>query len=319
MNNAKAVKMVVIAAVALVVVAIAFIGCMYTVDEGYVAAVYTLGKLDNLERNSGLHFKIPFAQSVSMIDVREQSFEIQQNAYTKDTQTVENLIVKINYRLDNNTLDTTIREIGVANVHRTIVETNVYAVTRNTIGLYAADELVGHRSEITQQIHEELLRRFQGKGIELLSFTIQNIDFEDSFEAAVRRKVEAEQKALEAQNQTKESQELAKQQVIRAQAEADAIKAKADADAYAVRTMAEAEAQAMEVLNKQLAQNPNYIEYLKVTLWNGQLPVVDGGSTPIIDLRDLDIAPAATTPSSAPRTASTPAPTATPDPLEDAE
>ncbi len=270
---------------------------VYTVSEGYTAALFTLGKLDGLESRAGLHFKVPFVQSVSMIDVKEKSIEVPQNAYTKDTQTVENLVVKVNYRLDTAQLDSVIREIGVSNVLGTIVEPNVYAVTRNTIGQYTADALIASRAEITQSIHDELLRRFDGKGVVLMGFTIQNIDFEDSFEAAVRRKVEAEQKALEAQNQTKEKQELAKQQVISAQAEADAIKAKADADAYAIEAKAKAEALAMEVLNKQLAQNPAYIDYLKVTLWNGQLPLVDGGdAASIIDMRDLQTtAPAKTT------------------------
>lgn len=300
----------IIPAVALLLIAVVLVSAsLYTVDEGYIAAVYTMGKLDSLQSQAGLHFKTPFIQTVSMIDVKEQSVEVPQNAYTKDTQTVENLVVKINYRLDTAQLENTIREIGVSKVYTTIIEPNVYAVTRNAIGQYAADELIGHRSEITQLIYDELIRRFEGKGVVLMAFTIQNIDFEDSFEAAVRRKVEAEQKALEAQNQTKETEELGKQQVIKAQAEADAIKATADAEAYAIRAKAEADAKAMEMLNEQLRQNPNYIEYLKVTLWDGQLPVVDGGSTPIIDLRDMDIdqTPQATAPAAA-----TPTPTAAP-------
>ncbi len=283
---------------------------MYTVNEGFYAAVYTMGKLDVLESRAGLHLKIPFVQSVSMINVKEQSIEIPHNAYTKDTQTVENLAVKINYRLDTAALDSTIREIGVENVYSTVIEPNVLSATRNTIGQYAADELIGHRAEISQNITDQLVERFTGKGVELVTFTIQNIDFEDSFEAAVQRKVEAEQKALEAQNKTRETEELGKQRVISAQADADSIKAKADADAYAIEAKANAEANAMQVLNQQLEQNPAYIEYLKVTLWNGQLPVVDGGgANPIIDMRDLQSAASARP---AGGTAATPAPEAEP-------
>ncbi len=67
------------------------------------------------------------------------------------------------------------------------------------------------------------------------------------------------------QNKTAEREEEAKQQVIAAQAEADSQKIKADAEAYAI-----------EAVQKQLAESPNYIEYLKITQWDGVLPQAIG-------------------------------------------
>lgn len=249
------------------VVAVAIVGSQsfYQVPEGYVAALYQFGKLSSVEATTGLRMKVPFVQSVRLIDVKEQSKEMVQNAYTKDTQTVENLIVKVNYRLNVAEVESVIKNIGVDMVEDKIIIPNVYAITRNAIGQYTADELIAHRSEVTQKIHDQLSEVFEGKGLTLVSFTIQNIDFEDSFEAAVRRKVEAEQKALEAQNRTKEEEELARQEVIRAQAEADAIRARAEAEAFAI-----------EVINAQLSNSPHYVEYLTATKWNGQLPLVTG-------------------------------------------
>lgn len=249
----------------------------YQVPEGYVAALYQFGKLDSVVSTTGLRFKVPFIQSVRLIDVKEQSKEVTQNAYTKDTQTVENLTVKVNYRLNVSEVENVIKNIGVDMVEDKVVMPNVYALTRDTIGQYTADALIGHRSEITQIIQEQLSAVFEGKGLTLVSFTIQNIDFEDSFEAAVRRKVEAEQSALEAQNRTVEEQEVARQEVIRAQAEADATRARAEAEAFAI-----------EVINEQLSNSPDYVEYLKVTRWDGKLPLVSGsGSGMMLDISTL--------------------------------
>ena len=67
------------------------------------------------------------------------------------------------------------------------------------------------------------------------------------------------------QNKTAEKEEEARQKVIAAQAEADSQKIKADAEAYAI-----------EAVQKQLTQSPNYIEYMKIMNWDGTLPQAIG-------------------------------------------
>lgn len=272
--------------VVLVIVVLGLLSsCVYNVPEGYVSAVYRFGALVNIERVPGMHVKAPFVTTTRLIDLREQSIEVPQNAYTKDTQTVEGLATKVNYMLDASKLNSIIRDIGVDTVYDKIILPSVLSITKNTIGQYTADELVAHRAEMAQSIQNELAEKLGPKGIVLTAFTIQNIDFEDSFEAAVRRKVEAEQTALEAKNKTLEIEEQGKQDVIKARAAADAAKAKADADAYSVREKAKAEAEAIQLINAQLQNSPDYVEYLRTTRWDGKLPVVQGEGTPIIDLR----------------------------------
>ena len=76
------------------------------------------------------------------------------------------------------------------------------------------------------------------------------------------------------ENKTKEKEEEAKQIVIAAQAEADSKKLEADANAYAIQKVQE-----------QLENSPNYIEYLKITNWNGELPQIIGdGVNPFVSL-----------------------------------
>lgn len=275
----------VIAVVILVVCLVCVFSSIYNVPEGYAAAVYRFGALISIQRAPGMHAQTPFVSTTRLIDLREQSVEVPQNAYTKDTQTVEGLATKVNYVLDASKLDTIIRDIGVETVYDKIILPNVLSITKNTIGQYTADELVAHRAEMAQAIQNQLAEKLAPKGVVLTAFTIQNIDFEDSFEAAVRRKVEAEQMALEAKNKTLEIEEQGKQDVIKAKAAADAAKAAADAEAYSVREKAKAEAEAIQLINAQLQNSPSYVEYLRTTRWDGKLPVVQGEGTPIIDLR----------------------------------
>ena len=86
------------------------------------------------------------------------------------------------------------------------------------------------------------------------------------------------------QNKTVEREEEARQKVIAAQAEADSQKIKAEAEAYAI-----------EVVQEQLAKSPNYIDYLKINNWNGELPQAIGNEiNPFIVLDEDNSRTAAT-------------------------
>ena len=45
-----------------------------------------------------------------------------------------------------------------------------------------------------------------------------------------------------------------------------------------------AEATAINLVQKQLLNSPNYIDYYKIKIWNGQLPVVSSNSGNILNL-----------------------------------
>ena len=56
----------------------------------------------------------------------------------------------------------------------------------------------------------------------------------------------------------------------------------AAADATVKKTQAEAEAEANGKVAKSLT--PELVEKIKIDKWNGQLPQVEGGATPIVNL-----------------------------------
>ena len=96
------------------------------------------------------------------------------------------------------------------------------SIVKNEIGQYKAEDLVQNRTVVQESIEEKLRESLGQSGIIVVSFAIENLDFEDGFEEAIRAKVVAEQEALKMQNKTKEKEELARQTVIEAQAEGKA-------------------------------------------------------------------------------------------------
>lgn len=239
--------------------------CFTVVNEGYIGVKYQFGKIVSSDLTAGLNFHIPFIEEIQEVDIREQIYSVQANAYTSDTQTVDQLSLKVNYYYDGTKLSDIIRTIGVANVETKLLVPNVAKIAKNEIGKVRAEDLVQTRSEVQNAIYESLKETLAPSGIIVTAFAIENLSFDTAFEQSIQAKVIAAQDALKMQNKTVEKEEEARQQVIAAQAEADSQKIKADAEAYAIKAVQE-----------QLAKSPNYIDYLKVTNWDGVLPQAIG-------------------------------------------
>ncbi len=287
-----------IAAVLFVVVVIVVIlfNCFSIVNEGFIGVKYRFGQIVSDGLTAGLNFCVPFIEKIEQVDIREQIYSTTEDAYTSDTQTVQELKLKLNYSYDRTMLSDIIREVGVNNVEAKLLVPNVSKITKNEIGKVKAEELVQSRSNVQQKIEDELKALLAPSGIIVQSFAIENLSFDDAFEASIQAKVIAAQDALKMENKTREKEEEAKQIVIAAQADADSQKLAADAQAYAI-----------EVVQQKLENSPNYIEYLKITNWNGVLPqVISDGVNPFFVMDQSGVQQSA-----ANRTAQTPQTTQT--------
>ena len=277
------VKITLIAVIVAAAVILVF-NCFSVVDEGYIGVKYQFGKIVDSSLSAGLNFHIPFIEEIKPVDIREQIYSVQTNAYTSDTQTVDNLSLKLNYCYDPTQLSDIIRSTGIDNVETKLLVPNVAKISKNEIGKVRAEDLVQSRSEIQDSIYEVLKDTLAPNGIVVTAFAIENLDFDDAFEQSIQAKVIAAQDALKMQNKTVEREEEARQKEIAAQAEADSQKIKAEAEAYAI-----------EVVQEQLAKSPNYIDYLKINNWNGELPQAIGNEiNPFIVLDEDNSRTAAT-------------------------
>ncbi len=265
-------------AIGVVLVVIVVFNCFTVVNEGFIGVKYQFGKIVGSDLSAGLNFHIPFIEEIQEVDTREQIYSIQTNAYTSDTQTVDQLSLKMNYYYDGTKLSDIIRTIGIPNVETKLLVPNVAKIAKNEIGKVRAEDLVQTRSEVQNAIYESLKETLEPSGIVVTAFAIENLSFDEAFEQSIQAKVIAAQDALKMQNKTAEKEEEAKQKVIAAQAEADSQKIKADAEAYAIQAVQE-----------QLAKSPSYIDYLKVNNWNGVLPQAIGNDVnPFIALDGND-------------------------------
>ena len=236
-----------------------------TIEEGTAGIRYRFGEIQEIYFTPGWKWMAPFVDRVEVVDTREQVLEYHLTAYTKDTQTVEDIECQLNFQYDTSQLENIVRNIGIGNVPSKLIDPSVSSFMKNDVGKYKAEELVQNRSGLQEQVEQELREALDDYGIQIRNLNIKNIDFEDNFEAAVAAKVIAEQNAQETKNKTEIIREEANQEVVKATAEADAAKVKADAEAYAI-----------EVIQKQLSASPEYVDYIIAEKWDGKWPEVMG-------------------------------------------
>ena len=265
-------------------VIIIIVSCVSYVPTGYTGIVTTFGKVHDGVLDAGLNFHAPWDNVIKM-DNREQRITFNLQAFSKDIQQVD-VQGSINYNIDKSTAMNLYKDVGT-NYSEILIGPRINEDVKIIIARYTAENLIENRQKAADAIYELIKEELAPKGINVISFAIENIDFTDAFESAVEAKQVATQEKQKAQTQqeqqTMEATQAAERQRIAAQAEADVKKIDADADAYATKIKAEAEAEANDKINKSLTDQ--LISYNQMLRWDGKLPTFMGGDSmiPVLD------------------------------------
>jgi len=268
---AKAVGFVIIA---LVVIGVISAAGVKIVDAGYRGVLLHWNAVDTsaLPLEEGLHFVVPFQDTVINMEVRTLKFVTSTSSASKDLQTVSTEVT-VNYHPSPNSIHTLYKEVGPDYENR-IIQPAIEEIIKQVTANYNAEELITKRPLVKSDIEGEISKRLIAYNIITEVISITDFQFSSLFAQAIESKVEAEQKALKAQNDLRRIQIEAQQREAEAQGVAKANIAEALGEAEAIR-----------IINEALAQNPNYLEWLKIQKWDGRLPLVVGeGGTPFIQI-----------------------------------
>jgi len=276
---------------ALALVILVALTCTSTVETGYTGIVTTFGRVEDVTLEAGLHFKSPFQRIISM-DNREQKSSFTTEAFSSDIQQV-NIIGSINYAINKSTAMNLFKEVGTDYFNK-LVYPRMLEITKGVFSKYTAENLVANRQRLSEAIREGLHTELSEYGINVISVSIENLDFTDAFTDAVEAKQVAAQKKLQAEIEqgqlTMETQQQAERKRINAEAEANVARINADADAYTLKVRSEAEAEA----NKKIAESltEELIRFNEIKVWDGKLPtyMAGAGSTtlPILQMGNTE-------------------------------
>ncbi len=229
----------------------------------------TFGKVSPQELPEGLHFRVPLAQQVVLMNVQIQKGEGGDVAASRDLQHVD-VKVALNYRLEPARAAEVYRHIGTLDaVGDRIILPAVHEAVRATVAQFTAEELVTRRTDVRKLIRAHLDGRLSERGIVVEDFAITAFSFSKGFEAAIEDKSRAEQERLKAERDLDRIRIEAEQQLTRARAEAQAI---------LLQRKAEAEALAAQ----RSVITPELLQWEALRRWDGKLPtVVAGANTPL--------------------------------------
>ena len=282
--------------------------CLERVPTGHVGVVYNMnGGVDGEVLTQGWHMVSPTKKVTTYSIGIEQSYLTASNkgdskndeSFSTPTADGKSLTVDLefSYRFDEacstNTF-TRFKGQSGEDVKNTFIKPKMIAWTQEVTAKYPVTDVFGDkRQELNEALDIYLKEKFVPYGIVIDTVNFTNIATDEETQAAIQKKVTAQQEmelaeieSKTAKIQAEKDKEVAliaaQKDKEKAEIEAEMLKIEAEGKAQAEMIAAEAQAEA----NRKIAASltPELIEKIKYEQWNGELPTVQGDTATIVDI-----------------------------------
>lgn len=299
-------------AVAIIAGLICVAKCSVRVPAGYIAVEYKMnGGISKNVLTQGWHLISPTVKTSLYSVGIEQSYLTSEDkgdspndeSFKTPTADGKSLLVDLefSYKFDQNRVTdvfTQFKGQSGESVKNTFIKPKMKAWTQEVTAKYPVTDVFGDkRQELNEALDEYLKQKFEPYGIIIDTVNFTSISTDDETQAAIQKKVNAQQElelanieAKTAKVQADKDKEVAliaaEQEKEKAAIQAEQAKIDAEGKAEAIKIKAEAEAEA----NRKIAESltPELIEKQKIDKWNGEVPKIQGSNTStIVDTRDM--------------------------------
>lgn len=245
-------KVVVHAVVGLIALVLLF-GTFGVVDAGERGVKTRLGNVVGMVE-PGLYVKFPFIEKVHTMSVRTQSVIYEREnplaSASSDLQDVSIASVT-NYHIEpTKVVDLYLQYKTLGAFEESVIRPAVRDTVKAVASQYSAADLVTKRPEFAEKVAVTLNERLADTYVIVEQSNITDLQFSESFSAAIEAKVTAVQQAEAAKNQL---------ETVKYEAQQTIEKAKAEAESIRIQTQA---------INSQGGQA--YVEKIIADKWNGQ-------------------------------------------------
>jgi regulator of protease activity HflC (stomatin/prohibitin superfamily) len=281
------VRKLALVAVALVAALILLPNVMTYVNPGHVGIVIHRagGGVDRTPLGPGLHVRNPLLTSIEEYPTFMQTLVLTRtgteggnnndeiNVNSVEGQPIS-LDVSMSFELDATKVPNLYQTFrtDINTIQHGYIKQSIRQALQEVVGEEPIADFIGpKKAEVTNRVRLLLEKRLMPYGVEVKQFTINELRPPASVIEAINTKNVMQQQALTAQN------ELQKNTF---QAQGDSIKAAGRAKA--ITAEAEAQARANELLARSIT--PTLVQYELSKKWDGKLPQVSGGATPLIQL-----------------------------------
>ncbi len=242
----------------LLVAASLALGACTQVDNGNAMVRTTYGQAEQTSMGPGLYWYNPWSTDIISMNTQQQKMGGTTETYTKDVQKADVKFV-LNFHLNPSAAHKMYQRVGTEWKDNIIPQVTIETI-KNELGRVDAVTLVATRGAVSEAIYNKLKLRLAKQDIILDGFDLTDISYTSAFEHAVEAKQVAVQSAITARNQTVQVEEQAKQRVIKAKGEAEAL----------------------SITSTALKGDPKLIELKAIEKWNGNLPQYMTGNVPFV-------------------------------------
>ncbi len=164
------------------------------VDAGHVGVLTLFGRVTGEILPEGLHIVSPFKAN-NLMSVRTQ--EIKESASVPSSEgLVINLDTSLIYHLNPARAADVYQKLGPSYMD-VVVEPTLRAAIREATASHTANALyTGEREQVARQINGQLVAQLNGRGIEVESVLLRDIQLPTTLRASIEAKQQAEQEAL---------------------------------------------------------------------------------------------------------------------------
>lgn len=275
-----------------IVTLLAIFGSWYTVDQTQRAVLLRNGAFVKVEQ-PGLHFKWPWFESVTKIDMQTHTHtwgtgQALFEAYSADQQPAH-LRVSITLHVAPDKVAEIYNRFGgdVNAAITRLISPHVNEKVKNVFGQYTAARSISDRGKLNTDATAAVVAAIAYDPVFVIeSVQLENITFSAEYMKSIEQRMVAEIEVTRFQQQLAREQIQAKIAVTQAEGRAAAVLAEAKAKADATILAGNAEAQAIKARGESLGQNPNLVQLVQAERWNGILPqtMLPGGTVPMLNL-----------------------------------
>ena len=290
-ESVKMVKRIVFGVVLAIMALILFFGSFYTLDEDQDAVLATFGTPSVVE-DSGLHFKVPFAQKLKKVDMSVRGMPIGYDPGSNASIENESLMitndfnfVSVDFYIEWQVVDA-VEYVYAAEEPQFILKTLAMSYIRDTIGSYSIDEvLTTGKAQIQSEIKAKLVERLENEniGVTVRSVAIQDAEpptatVSNAFKAVEDAKQRAEKTVNEANT-------YKNQRIPAAEAQAKAVLEAAEAEKQSRISEAQGQIARFTAMYEEYVKFPEvtkirmYYEAMEELLPNLKVIIQDGDGT----------------------------------------
>ncbi|MBE7065061.1 MAG: protease modulator HflC [Ruminococcaceae bacterium] len=283
----KVVKITLIVVLALLCIGLA--SSMYVVEENEYAFVLRFNKVENIRKEAGLHFKIPFLDSVKTLP----SNTLQYDLAPSDVLTSDSKAMSVDSYVLWKITDpmTFYKTVGSISEAQSRLDAATYNALKNIIGTITQDSIItasveDGRTDLNVTIYEQVKELTDDYGITVSDVKIKRLDLPAENEAAVYERMISDRKQIAEKHRAEGEAEATK---LRSEVDKKVNILISDAEAQAAVIEAEGESEYMKMLADAFNTKEKQEFYEFVRSLEALETSLDGNNNTIILDEDSDI------------------------------